>query len=85
MSIAAVHHPGYTIDLPASHPFPMAKFRVLRNQLGQHKGPITWHQPSMATPEQLQRVHTRAYLDALMGGISIARPSGAVAFPGQRR
>lgn len=68
MSIAAVHHPGYTIDLPASHPFPMAKFRVLRNQLGQHKGPITWHQPSVATPEQLQRVHTRAYLDALMGG-----------------
>ena len=68
MPIAAVHHPGYTIDLPASHPFPMAKFRVLRDQLGTLGDAITWHRPSRATRAQLERVHTPAYLDALIGG-----------------
>ena len=68
MPIAAVHHPGYTIDLPASHPFPMAKFRVLRDQLGTWGDAITWHRPSRATRAQLERVHTPAYLDALIDG-----------------
>ena len=41
MPIAAVHHTGYTIDLPASHPFPMAKVSVLRDPLGTWGDAIT--------------------------------------------
>jgi len=68
MPIAAVHHSGYTIDLSASHPFPMAKFRVLRDQLTGMDALIRWHTPALATRCDLQRVHTGDYLDALLGG-----------------
>ncbi|MFI2819252.1 hypothetical protein [Vreelandella piezotolerans] len=61
MALTVVHHPGYTIDLPANHPFPMEKFRVLRQLLGERTlaCPIEWHTPQPATLESLQRVHTR--------------------------
>jgi hypothetical protein len=38
MALTVVHHPGYTIDLPANHPFPMEKFRVLRQPQS-----LEWH------------------------------------------
>lgn len=70
MALTIVHHPGYTIDLPASHPFPMDKFRVLRQQLGHRPlaTPIEWLTPQPAGIEALARVHTRGYLNALLHG-----------------
>ncbi len=68
MALTVVHHPGYTIDLPANHPFPMEKFRVLRQLLGEQTlaCPIEWHTPQPATLESLQRVHTRDYVHAFV-------------------
>ncbi len=70
MALTVVHHPGYTIDLPANHPFPMEKFRVLRQLLGEQTlaCPIEWHTPQPATLESLQRVHTRDYVHAFVHG-----------------
>lgn len=70
MTLSVIHHPGYCIDLPASHPFPMAKFGVLREQLGRAEldVPIAWLEPSMASRQALERVHGRDYLDALQSG-----------------
>ena len=68
MTLAAVHHRDYSFDLPATHPFPMAKFRVLRRQLTAFDDRIDWHQPAMAERSALERVHTPAYLDALLAG-----------------
>jgi len=70
MALTVVHHPGYTIDLPASHPFPMEKFRILRQQLGEQPpaSPIEWQVPKPASIETLARVHTRDYLDAFLHG-----------------
>ncbi|RZU98661.1 histone deacetylase [Spiribacter vilamensis] len=68
MTLAAVHHPDYSFDLPANHPFPMAKFRVLRRQLAAFDHRIRWHQPGMANRSALESVHTGAYLDALLAG-----------------
>jgi acetoin utilization deacetylase AcuC-like enzyme len=61
-----VHHPGYSIELPASHPFPMGKFRLLRELL--EEGPHAFHTPAEATRAQLLLAHDAAYLDALDSG-----------------
>lgn len=61
-----VHHPGYTIPLPAGHPFPMEKFRVLRAEL--RDLPARWHEPQPAQTRDLARAHTPEYLEAFQRG-----------------
>ncbi|MDP3534365.1 histone deacetylase [Halomonas sp. M1] len=70
MALTVVHHPGYTIDLPANHPFPMEKFRLLRQLLGEQSlaCPIEWLTPEPAPINTLARVHTRDYLNAFLQG-----------------
>jgi acetoin utilization deacetylase AcuC-like enzyme len=68
MSVAAVHHPGYTYDLPVTHPFPMAKFRILREQLNAFGDRLQWHEPAIARAAVLERVHSPGYLQALFEG-----------------
>lgn len=63
MPLAVVHHPGYTIDLPAGHPFPMGKFSVLRALLD--GGPFEFFEAPEASRAALDRVHAAGYLDAL--------------------
>ena len=68
MPIPAIHHPDYTFELPARHPFPMAKFRVLRQQLERFGDAFAWHTPEAIPVDTLARVHDRAYLQALFAG-----------------
>ncbi len=70
LPLPLIHHPGYTIELPPTHPFPMGKFRVLREQLaasllGER---ATWIRPDAVDEAALQRVHTPRYLRALLDG-----------------
>lgn len=70
MPLPLIHHPGYTIALPPRHPFPMAKFRALREALA--ADPVgaraEWITPSPAKEASLARVHTRDYLRAFLAG-----------------
>ena len=66
--LSLVHHPRYTIDLPAKHPFPMNKFRVLREQLDRLDGAVEWHTPNPISEHNLARIHSPAYLNALLAG-----------------
>lgn len=70
MPLPLIHHPGYTIELPPHHPFPMAKFRVLREVLGQETTgqAADWLTPRPADEATLQRVHARDYLYAFLHG-----------------
>ncbi len=70
MPLPLIHHPGYTIDLPPRHPFPMAKFRVLHEVLATEPSgtQAEWITPAPATGTQLARVHHRDYLRAFLGG-----------------
>lgn len=64
------HHPDYFLPLPEHHPFPMAKYTLV-HQLLVERGivrPDNTAQPGEATLDDLARVHTRAYLDALEHG-----------------
>lgn len=66
--IPLIHHPDYTFELPAKHPFPMAKFQVLRAQLDTLSPQVEWITAPLAKRTDLARVHTESYLDALLSG-----------------
>lgn len=70
MPLPLIHHPGYTIELPPRHPFPMAKFRALREVLdGEPVGTrAEWITPQPANEASLARVHAPDYLRAFLGG-----------------
>ena len=70
MRLPIIHHPGYSIDLPDGHPFPMGKFRALRRQLHwlDASGGAEWIEPEEVTEAALLRVHTAEYVDAFLGG-----------------
>ena len=64
------YHDGYVVPLPDGHPFPMAKFAVLRDLLVA-EGVVAEHEivaPREAEWSDLLLVHTRRYLDALAAG-----------------
>jgi acetoin utilization deacetylase AcuC-like enzyme len=63
-------HPDYEVPLPSGHPFPMAKYRLLRDRLIA-RGLVpaaALMKPREASFETLELVHTAAYLEALATG-----------------
>lgn len=70
MAIPMIHHPGYTIDLPERHPFPMRKFQILREQLATPSidSVAEWVEPTPADRAMLTQAHTPAYIDAFLAG-----------------
>jgi len=78
--------PGYYVDLPAGHPFPMGKFPALHHIL-LREGLAEPHQvvaPEPAVREQLALVHTGAYLDALDQGTLGPRAERVLGLPWSR-
>ncbi|HWJ35866.1 MAG TPA: histone deacetylase [Steroidobacteraceae bacterium] len=69
------YHPGYQVPLPSGHPFPIAKFPLLKDQL-LAEGVLTPEdilQPEPLDRETLELVHTREYLNKLeSSGLSAA-------------
>ena len=74
----------FELPLPEGHRFPMAKYTVLRNRIEQTLVP-TGHckllLPPAATDEQLLRVHSRQYLDAIKSGNLSAVEQRRIGFP----
>jgi acetoin utilization deacetylase AcuC-like enzyme len=69
------YHPGYQVALPAGHPFPIAKFPLLKDLLLADGVllPNDILQPEPIDSETLELVHTREYLDKLQSsGLSAA-------------
>lgn len=60
----------YTFPLPADHRFPIAKYEALRRRVVDGDAhSMNWlHEPRRVTREELLRVHTAAYVDALTDG-----------------
>jgi acetoin utilization deacetylase AcuC-like enzyme len=70
MTLHAWSSAHYEIPLPQGHRFPIAKYTLLRDAL-LARGLLTrqtLHDPARASPEQLARVHTAAYVRALADG-----------------
>jgi len=66
---AAIHADAYYADI-GLHVFPMKKFRMIRDEIVR-RGIVREEElltPTPATPEQVRRVHDRAYVDKLAEG-----------------
>jgi acetoin utilization deacetylase AcuC-like enzyme len=67
--LKASFHPDYLLPLPDGHPFPMAKYPLVRERL-RDAGLLAAHDeltPEEASFEDLARVHTADYLARLAG------------------
>jgi len=60
----------YTFPLPPDHRFPIAKYAALRDRVIADDASVVQrlHEPRCATREELLRVHTPAYVDAVTNG-----------------
>jgi acetoin utilization deacetylase AcuC-like enzyme len=77
-----VHHEGYYANI-GLHVFPMRKFRLIRDEIVR-RGLIPEEEiraPSPATPEQVLRVHDRAYVDKLRNGTLSALEEAILELP----
>jgi acetoin utilization deacetylase AcuC-like enzyme len=77
-----VHHESYYADI-GMHVFPMRKFRLIRDEIVR-RGLIPEreiHTPIRATPEQVLRVHDRAYVDKLVRGTLSALEEAILELP----
>jgi acetoin utilization deacetylase AcuC-like enzyme len=85
--IRCSHHPDYFVELPAAHPFPMAKYpllfeKLLGDQLLSRAGVL---EPGEATLEHLALVHTRDYLARLAAGTLSAAEQRRLGVPWSAR
>jgi acetoin utilization deacetylase AcuC-like enzyme len=70
-----VYHPSYQVALPATHPFPMSKYSLLKDQLVAERLVAAQDllQPELPDDATLALVHTPEYLDKLASsGLSAA-------------
>jgi acetoin utilization deacetylase AcuC-like enzyme len=64
--ITAYHHPGFAAPI-GQHVMPMRKFQLVADGLAGRPN-VRVEAPAPATPEELLRVHTPAYVDAVRTG-----------------
>jgi acetoin utilization deacetylase AcuC-like enzyme len=64
--ITAYHHPGFAAPL-GDHVMPMRKFQAVADGLAGRAGARV-EAPAPATPDEIARVHTRPYLEAVRTG-----------------
>ena len=64
------YHPDYWIPLPERHPFPMGKYPALHRILLAEDliRPDGVHEPDECDPRDLMLVHTRTYVERVLGG-----------------
>jgi len=64
--ISAFHHPGFAAPI-GDHVMPMRKFQLVADGLAGRAG-VRVETPEPASPEELRRVHTGAYVEAVRSG-----------------
>lgn len=64
----AFHSDACPLDLPAGHPFPSSKYRLLREAIERDQPLVRLRAAPAASDGELALVHTPAYLDAVAHG-----------------
>ncbi|MBI3080007.1 MAG: histone deacetylase [candidate division NC10 bacterium] len=82
-AVYACASPSYSVTLPERHPFPMAKYRLVRERLLSEGmlSPRCLIEPAQAAPEVLALVHTPDYLDRLLTGRLTRQEEVRTGFP----
>jgi acetoin utilization deacetylase AcuC-like enzyme len=77
----AFYSDQFVLPLPEGHRFPMAKYRMLRDQLGAELPNIVLQEAPAASETDLARVHSPAYIDAILQGTAEPALLREIGFP----
>jgi len=77
----AFYSDQFVLPLPEGHRFPMAKYRMLRDQLVAHLPEVRLTEAPAATRGELALVHTQAYIDAILDGTAAPAVLREIGFP----
>jgi len=83
MDLPFIYHPQYSVPLPSTHRFPMAKFRMLHDQLLKDgiATPEQFHSPTRAPQAWIETVHDSAYVSAYCDGTLDAKALRRIGLP----
>ncbi|HEY1128938.1 MAG TPA: histone deacetylase [Roseateles sp.] len=77
----AFHSDAHSLALPPGHRFPQSKYRMLREHFEREPGLLRMRPAPAATEAELARVHTPAYIAAVLGGGLSAAQQREIGFP----
>jgi acetoin utilization deacetylase AcuC-like enzyme len=77
----AFYSDQFVLPLPEGHRFPMAKYRMLRDQLGALLPKIVLQEAPAASESDLARVHSPVYIDAILQGTAEPTVLREIGFP----
>lgn len=77
----AFYSDRFVLPLPAGHRFPMEKYRLLRERIGQTLPEIRLLEPEPLTDEALAIAHSPDYIRRLVGGDLSRKEMMAIGFP----
>ena len=77
----AFYSDRFVLPLPAGHRFPMEKYRLLRERIGQTLPEIRLLEPEPLTDEALAVAHSPDYIRRLVGGDLSRKEMMAIGFP----
>ena len=84
MPLHAWSSAAYSFPLPAGHRFPIEKYALLHDAVIAEGLVADVHEPARATAEELERVHTRDYVDRLTSGALSEAELRLLGFPWSR-
>jgi acetoin utilization deacetylase AcuC-like enzyme len=77
----AFYSDQFVLPLPEGHRFPMAKYRLLREQLALHLPAVQFFQAPRASDGELAYAHSPVYIDAIAQGSASAAVLREIGFP----
>jgi acetoin utilization deacetylase AcuC-like enzyme len=77
----AFYSDQFVLPLPEGHRFPMAKYRMLRDQLTEHLPEVQLTEAPAATQGELAMVHTPDYIHAILEGTAALAVLREIGFP----
>ncbi len=83
MDLPLVYHSDYSVPLPSTHRFPMAKFKKLHDLLLRDRvvHPHQFHSPDRPEPEIIAQVHCPEYIAAYCDGSLDAKAQRRIGLP----
>jgi acetoin utilization deacetylase AcuC-like enzyme len=83
--VRAFHSDTFVLPLPAGHPFPMTKYRLLCEAAETSLPGVRVTEATPATDGELALAHDPAWIDAVIGGTTTAAQQREIGFPWSER
>ena len=83
MDLPFIYHPQYSVPIPSTHRFPMAKFQMLYHQILKDgvATPEQFYSPTIAPKAWIETVHDSAYVSAYCDGTLDAKALRRIGLP----